>query len=87
MWLALAPEGTRRRTDHLKSGFWHLALAARVPVGLAYIDWARREVGLQRYATMTGDEAADLATIREAYAGLHGKNRGQEGELRFQPRS
>jgi len=86
MWLALAPEGTRRHTDHLKSGFWHIAVEANVPVGLAFIDWGRRRVGLTRYARMTGDEVADLAVIREAYAGVPGKNHGQEGELRFLPR-
>jgi 1-acyl-sn-glycerol-3-phosphate acyltransferase len=83
MWLALAPEGTRKRTDHLKSGFWHLALAARVPVGLAYIDWDEKVVGLSRYVELTGDEARDLATLREAYAGKHGRHRGQESDLRF----
>ena len=87
MWLALAPEGTRRHTDHLKSGFWHIALDTGVPVGLAYIDWGRRVIGLTRYVRMSGDEAADLAVIREAYAGVHGKNRGQESELRFLPRT
>ena len=35
MWLALAPEGTRARTEHWKSGFYHLALAARVRWGSA----------------------------------------------------
>ena len=33
MWLAVAPEGTRRRTDHLKSGFYRIALGAGVPEG------------------------------------------------------
>src|SRR5512140_3135224 len=43
--LAIAPEGTRARTDHWKSGFYHLALATGVPVGLAYIDYPSRRVG------------------------------------------
>jgi 1-acyl-sn-glycerol-3-phosphate acyltransferase len=86
MWLVLAPEGTRKHTDHLKSGFWHLALAARVPVGLAYIDWTEKVVGLSRYVDLTGDEARDLATLRDVYAGKHGKHGGQEGELRFKER-
>jgi 1-acyl-sn-glycerol-3-phosphate acyltransferase len=86
MWLALAPEGTRKHTDHLKSGFWHLALAAGVPVGLAYIDWGAKVIGLERYVEMTGDEARDLAALRAAYAGKRGLHPGQESELRFLPR-
>ena len=40
MWVAIAPEGTRSHTDHLKSGFYQLAVAAGVPVALGYIDYA-----------------------------------------------
>jgi 1-acyl-sn-glycerol-3-phosphate acyltransferase len=86
MWLVIAPEGTRKHTDHLKSGFWRLALAARVPVGFAYIDWGEKVVGLHRYVELTGDEAADLAVIREVYAGKRGKRPEQASELRFLPR-
>ena len=87
LWLVLAPEGTRKHTDHLKSGFWHLAQAAKVPVGLAYIDWGQKEIGLRRYVEMTGDEAADLAVIRAEYQGKRGKRPGNESELRFLPRA
>lgn len=83
MWLVLAPEGTRKRTDHLKSGFYRLARAADVPVGLAYIDWRAREIGLREYVALTGDEATDLARIRAAYEGKAGKRPGLESDLRF----
>lgn len=86
LWIALAPEGTRRRLDHVKTGFHRLAVAAEVPVGLAWIDWGRREIALRRYVMMTGDEERDLAVVREAYAGVVGKRRGQEGEIRFRGR-
>ena len=56
LWVAVAPEGTRARTGHWKSGFYHLALAAEVPVGLAYLDYQRRVVGLSTYITLDGDE-------------------------------
>ncbi len=54
-WLGLSPEGTRRRTDHLRSGFYHLALTLDLPVALAYIDYARREIGVTRFVHMSGD--------------------------------
>ena len=85
MWLAIAPEGTRRYVDHWKSGFYHLALAAKVPVGLAYIDYRARVVGLTEYLTLSGDEEADLRRIREVYAGKTGRHPEQAGEIRLRP--
>lgn len=67
-WITLSPEGTRRRLDHLRSGFYHLAQRMDVPVGLAYVDYGRKVVGIDRYERMSGDEAADLARLAAYYA-------------------
>ncbi len=83
MWLAIAPEGTRARSDRWKSGFYHLALAARVPVGLAFIDYRERLIGLRIYLDLTGDEEQDLARMRAVYAGKTGKHPGQASDIRF----
>jgi 1-acyl-sn-glycerol-3-phosphate acyltransferase len=72
-WLALSPEGTRKHQDHLRSGFYHLALALDVPVGLAYIDFSRRRVGVMDFMRMSGDEARDLAMLRAFYADKVGR--------------
>jgi len=84
MWLAISPEGTRSRTDHWRSGFYRLALEARVPVGLGFLDWGTRTVGVTTWLELTGEEEADLARIRAAYAGMVGRRPGLEGEIRFQ---
>ncbi len=84
-WIALAPEGTRAHTDHWKSGFYHLALAAGAPVGLAFIDYGARVVGLRDYLELSGDEEADLARIRQAYAGKVGRHPEQASDIRLQP--
>lgn len=83
IWLAVAPEGTRAFTDHWKSGFYHLALAVKTPVGLASLDYARRRVELRTYVVLTGDPAADVATFRERYAGVRGLYPACAGEIRF----
>jgi 1-acyl-sn-glycerol-3-phosphate acyltransferase len=83
LWLAIAPEGTRARTDHWKSGFYHLALAAGVPVGLAFIDYRTKVVGLVTYLSLTGDVERDLACVREAYVGKVGKYPEQAGAIRM----
>jgi 1-acyl-sn-glycerol-3-phosphate acyltransferase len=83
MWIALAPEGTRSKVDHWKSGFYQLALAAKVPVALGFIDWGEKVVGIREYVRLTGDEEKDLSRIRTAYEGKVGKRPGQEGAIRF----
>ena len=35
--LALSPEGTRKRVDRLKTGFWHIAKQANVPVSYTHL--------------------------------------------------
>ena len=81
--LALAPEGTRSRTDHWKSGFYRIALAARVPVALAYIDYPAREIGVGAYLELTGDADADMALIRAFYAGKRGWHPEKQGAIRL----
>ena len=71
-WLALAPEGTRKYRTAWRSGFYHIALAADVPLGMACIDYGTREVRLVSYTRLSGDVEADLAGIREAYRTCRG---------------
>ena len=81
--LVIAPEGTRSRTGHWKSGFYHLARAANVPVALAFIDYRRRRVGIGGYVDLTGDVAADMAEIARFYADKVGRRPGHQGPVRL----
>jgi 1-acyl-sn-glycerol-3-phosphate acyltransferase len=83
LYLAIAPEGTRSKVDHWKSGFYRVAVAAKVPLGLAFIDYSRREVGVENWMALSGNEAEDLARIRAYYADKRGKRPGMEGDIRF----
>ena len=83
LYLAIAPEGTRARRDHWKSGFYRVALAAGVPLGLAFIDYPRREVGILGWLALTGNEAEDLAQLRALYAGKRGRIAENAGDIRF----
>jgi len=71
--LALAPEGTRHKTDCWKSGFYHIALDARVPILLAFIDYSKKTGGAGPMIFPTGDLEKDMAAIREFYAGVQGR--------------
>jgi hypothetical protein len=70
--LALAPEGTRKPHTHWRSGFWHIARRAGVPVVPAALDYARREVRIGVPLALTGGAEADMAALREFYEGARG---------------
>ena len=86
LWIAVAPEGTRAHGEYLKSGFYQLALAADVPIGLGYIDYRRRQVGIDRYVRMTGNEEQDLQLLRDFYATIKPRKPGNAGGLQFRQR-
>ena len=65
LWLALTPEGTRGHARQWRSGFYHVALGAQVPLGLGFFDYSAREVGVEHFLMLSGDEAADMAEVRE----------------------
>jgi 1-acyl-sn-glycerol-3-phosphate acyltransferase len=85
MWLAVTPEGTRSRTSSWKSGFYRIALAADLPVGLGYIDYSTRTIGIDTYIKLTGDVAADFDRIRAFYKDKRGRRPENEGDIRLQP--
>jgi 1-acyl-sn-glycerol-3-phosphate acyltransferase len=66
--LGIPPEGTRAHTKYWKSGFYHIARGANVPVVTGYLDYARKRAGLGPAITMTGDVRADMEKIRAFYA-------------------
>jgi 1-acyl-sn-glycerol-3-phosphate acyltransferase len=81
--LVIAPEGTRGHADHWKSGFYHLARAAGVPIGLAFFDYRRRCLGIGGYVDLTGDPAADMAAIAAFYADKAGCRPELQGPVRL----
>ncbi len=82
-WLALSPEGTRKHQDHLRSGFYHLALTMKVPVGLAFIDYGSRTIGVRDYVHMSGDLGTDLQLLRNFYADKRGRFPHQASTIAF----
>lgn len=75
-WFGLAPEGTRKRVERWKTGFWKIARAANVPVLPAYFHYPDRIIGIGAPFRLGDDMAADMARIRAWYAPWQGKHRG-----------
>jgi 1-acyl-sn-glycerol-3-phosphate acyltransferase len=70
----VAPEGTRGKVTHWKTGFYHMAHGAQVPIGLAYLDFARKRGGIGKMYRTSGDIAADMVEIQKFYSGVTGRN-------------
>jgi 1-acyl-sn-glycerol-3-phosphate acyltransferase len=73
--LVVPPEGTRGRTRHWKTGFYFIALEAKVPI--AYMDYERKVAGLGPLFTPTGDVERDMEEVKRFYAGIKGRNAAQ----------
>lgn len=76
LWLCIEPEGTRKAVTKWKSGFWHIARKAGVPILPAYFDYPRKVIGLGPLFHPGVDRAADIAALRAFYAPYKGKHRG-----------
>ena len=65
--LAITPEGTRSLVPKWKMGFYHIAVSAKVPIQIACLDYAKKEVSIEALFYPTGDEAADIEKIQSYY--------------------
>jgi 1-acyl-sn-glycerol-3-phosphate acyltransferase len=81
--LAVPAEGTRGKVDYWKSGFYHIAREASVPIGLGYLDFARKTTGVGGFVMPTGDVRADMDQIRAFYEGIRGKHPDKESVPRL----
>lgn len=75
--LVVPPEGTRSKVRYWKTGFYYIALGAKVPIVMAYMDYARKQSGLGPVFEPTGDIEVDMAAIQAFYAPFKGKNPDQ----------
>lgn len=83
MALVIAPEGTRRRADHWRTGFYRIAMAADVPIVFAYIDFTNKVAGLGPTLQPSGDLVADMEKISAFYSPLRGRHPENQGPIRL----
>ena len=75
--LLVPPEGTRSKTRYWKTGFYYIALEAKVPILMAYMDYAHKRSGLGPGLVPSGDIEADMQKVKAFYAPFRGKNAAQ----------
>jgi 1-acyl-sn-glycerol-3-phosphate acyltransferase len=71
--IVLAPEGTREKVDKLKSGFYYVALGAKIPVFMVGLNYAKKTVELNELFYPTGNFEQDMAFITSYFKGIKGK--------------
>lgn len=72
--LAIPPSGTRAKVTHWKTGFYHIAVGAKVPIVLGFLDYKRKIGGLGPTIYPTGDLDRDMERIQSFYSGITGKH-------------
>ena len=81
--LAIAPEGTRQRTDYWKAGFYKIAIKCNMPIALGYVDFQKKKIGIGKIFMPTGDKDKDIMNIRGFYSDKYGKYPEKHGEIRL----
>lgn len=79
--LVIPSEGTRGWVPNWRSGFYHVARAARVPVVLGFLDYRRKVGGFGPTVPITGDVRADMDRIRAFYDPAWGRYPESSGRI------
>jgi 1-acyl-sn-glycerol-3-phosphate acyltransferase len=79
--IGLSPEGTRKKASRWRSGFYYIALQAKVPIVMAYLDYENKVCGLGLSLKPSGDIQADFKMIKDFYSGIVGKYPKLQGEI------
>jgi 1-acyl-sn-glycerol-3-phosphate acyltransferase len=80
--LAIAPEGTRKKVNQWKTGFYYMAIKAGVPIIPVAFDYGKKEVVYHEPFYPTGNIDADITFLESYFIGVVGKN----PELSYTPK-
>ena len=75
LFLVITPEGTRKKVSRWKTGFWHIAKGAGVPIVPIAFDWGARVVHILPAFTPRENVDEDVAELQSKYAGIRGRTR------------
>ena len=67
MVVLVPAEGTRKKVDKWRTGFYRIAIEAKVPISLGYLDYAKKEAGIRGVFWPSGDFDQDMAHIEAEY--------------------
>lgn len=73
--IAITPEGTRKDVEHLKTGFYHIANQAKVPLILIGFDYPRKALVIREPLYLTGNLDEDLQIVYQFYTTIQGRHK------------
>jgi 1-acyl-sn-glycerol-3-phosphate acyltransferase len=82
--LVITPEGTRGRVRSWKTGFYHIAKQAGIPIALGFIDSPRNRIGIGPTFYPTDNMDADIKTMQSFYEGMVGVNSRRTSEIQLE---
>jgi len=82
-FFGLAPEGTRALGDAWKSGFYRIAIGAKVPVYIGVLDYGKKQIGVVERVELSGDQKQDLENIAAYYEQVVGRWPEKTTPIRF----
>ncbi len=71
--IVISPPGTRKKVKKWKTGFYHIARGANIPIALGFLDYGRKTGGIGGVVSPTGDMESDMIEIKAFYADITGK--------------
>lgn len=74
LYITVTPEATRKLNLEWKKGFYYIALQAKVPIALGYLDYEKKEGGIGKLFIPSGDFEKDFKTVEDFYRGHKAKH-------------
>lgn len=72
-FIAIAPEGTRKKVDHLKTGFYYIALEAQIPLFLTSFDYSKKKVHISDPVWPDASNPDQFKEIEDYFRGIQGR--------------
>ncbi|SPL71863.1 1-acyl-sn-glycerol-3-phosphate acyltransferase [Acinetobacter stercoris] len=69
IWIAIAPEGTRKSAENIKTGFYRIAEGAHIPIAVFSLDYDKKSIHVLGVVEATGNYEKDLADILKLHEG------------------
>jgi 1-acyl-sn-glycerol-3-phosphate acyltransferase len=83
--IVISPEGTRGKTSYWKTGFYYMALGAKIPIAAGFLDYEHKSMGIGLLLKPTGNLQADFGVLRAFYANIRGLHPEKQGPIELKP--
>ena len=74
LFITITPEGTRKLNPHWKKGFYYIAIKANVPIAFGFLNYEKKEGGIDEIFTPTGNFDEDFKVVEDFYRGRKAKH-------------